>query len=264
MIDTEVTEKGLLVIVANWTGLTPEAEIFRGKIPDGLSSGVAVSVLDDPGGNDPQIPERNAEIAIKRDSRDTARAVVDALLSRLPSFGPTGNGVRFLGILKGGGGAIEQVADGGAKTFKSLIRLRLQVAPSEVDFGYSDGNYFSPTVQPYVYQVTYPAAEIIHGHRAVRIVSGGVLHASSAVVAHAQGLAGVSMNAASVGDPVTVRIMGQLSEPSWAWIDGRAVYVGIDGALTQTPPTAGYIREVGLAISAKSMIVRVLTPIMLA
>jgi hypothetical protein len=261
MIDTEVIEKGLLAIVANWTGLTPEAEIFRGKIPDGLTSGVAVAILDDPSGNDPQVPERNAQVIVKRGSRDGARSVVDALLNRLPSFGPSGNGVRFLGVLKAGGGAIVQVDDGGAKSFQSTVKLLLQMSPTGADLGYQDGNYFAPTIQPYVYQVVYPAAEIIHGHRAVRIMADGVHHASSAALAHAQGVAGISMNAAAVGDAVTVRIMGQINEPSWSWIDGSSVYVGVDGVLTQTPPTSGYIREIGIAVGPKSMIVRTLMPV---
>jgi hypothetical protein len=100
----------------------------------------------------------------------------------------------------------------------------------------------------------YFADGTISGHRVVRATADGkVGYASSANPGDAQLIIGISMNAAADGDTVNVHYIGPITEPSWAWAPNMPVYCGIDGALTQTPPTSGFILIIGAAISATAI-----------
>jgi hypothetical protein len=55
-----------------------------------------------------------------------------------------------------------------------------------------------------------------------------------------------------------------MTEPSWDWTPGLPLYVGPDGILVQSPPASGFIREIGLAVSPTSIVIRHMVPITLA
>ena len=113
------------------------------------------------------------------------------------------------------------------------------------------------------HSLTYVAGEAITAYRVVRVLSGSVYHASCDQDTHMQAVTGIATTGAvMVGSSVTVKILGTITYAGWAWTPGYAIYNGINGVLTQTAPgTGNYIREVGVALSATSMLVRVLTPI---
>ncbi len=129
-IDTTATEKGLAEIVAGWTSLVSGVSIFRGQIPDGKAEGVAVALLDDLSGNTPELPLFNAQVYVKRTSRDAAREVADLILDQLPAFGLAGNGVAFNSILRRGGAAAFQVDDGGEIRHVCTINLTVRFYPA--------------------------------------------------------------------------------------------------------------------------------------
>lgn len=74
---------------------------------------------------------------------------------------------------------------------------------------------------------------------------------------------GITVTAAIAGDDVSVMTSGKLSDPSWSWVAGP-IYVGADGALTQTAPTTGFVQEVARAISPTDIIINIQPPILLA
>ena len=160
----------------------------------------------------------------------------------------------------------------GRKTYSAifLVEATGAVDPAGGEPPDPPGNYYTKTEADALlaakgdHAVTANAAETIHGHRAVRILADGVHHASSADPSHAPGVTGIAANSATIGAAVTVRILGPLTEPSWSWTAGQPIYVGVDGVLTQTPPSAGYIREIALAVSPTKVIVRPMMPITLA
>jgi hypothetical protein len=129
-IDSAEAEKGLLEIVAGWTSLVSGVSIFRGQIPDGKAEGVAVALLDDISGNTPELPLFNAQVYVKRTSRDAAREVADLAMANLPAFGVSGNGVAFNSILRRGGAAMFQVADDGEIRHVCTINLAARFYPA--------------------------------------------------------------------------------------------------------------------------------------
>jgi hypothetical protein len=110
--------------------------------------------------------------------------------------------------------------------------------------------------------LTYKASGAVSGHRAVRAIGGGLLgYADSNTVAHANSVLGISMNAASNGNDVNVQFSGEMVEPSWNWTPGLPVFCGVQGVLTQTPPSVGFQLVVAVAISATAVIVGIKFPI---
>jgi hypothetical protein len=102
----------------------------------------------------------------------------------------------------------------------------------------------------------YPAAVALSGHRGVYIAADGVRYASNDAE-NARALAGVTLGAANAGESVQVQTSGEISEPSWTWIVEQPVYLGLNGALTQVPPSSGVQVVVGLAVAPTKLLVRI-------
>jgi hypothetical protein len=66
--------------------------------------------------------------------------------------------------------------------------------------------------------------------------------------------AGVTRMATIAGDPINVVRSGLLSESGWTWTPNAPIFIGANGMLTQTQPTAGNpVRRIGWAISATEL-----------
>jgi len=111
--------------------------------------------------------------------------------------------------------------------------------------------------------VILTASGSIGGSRVICNTNGIATYADSSDVGTAHNISGISFNAAADGDPVTVITGGPITEVSWAWAPTLPVYVGTTGLLTQTPPINGYIRKIGFAQSATTVIVQEFQPIIL-
>ncbi len=107
--------------------------------------------------------------------------------------------------------------------------------------------------------LTRYAAAIVAGHQAVRSITGGIGPATSDDLLGAGATLGISTNAAQVGQPVTVQSSGELIEQTWNWKPG-AVFLGLSGALTQTPPTTGVLQQIGVSTSPTSILVDIQDP----
>jgi hypothetical protein len=108
---------------------------------------------------------------------------------------------------------------------------------------------------------TLIAAAPIGGHRVVsRVSDTEVAHTNYFSYNSCRGIVGISLGAASLGAPVTVRKDGLLIEPSWSWTPDQDIYLTFSGQLTQTIPAAEHLICVGVAITATSMQIR-LSPI---
>ena len=115
---------------------------------------------------------------------------------------------------------------------------------------------------------TYPAGTgAISGHRVVTLDSGhNAIYASNDTLAHANKLLGVTLNAALASDPVNVQRLGELTEPSWNWTPDLPVYLGKNGHLTQTPPSAAdsvFSVVVGFPVTSTTLFVSIGNPIIL-
>ena len=70
--------------------------------------------------------------------------------------------------------------------------------------------------------------------------------------AHIDMLAGLTITSAAAGDDVTVQRSGPLDAQGLGLMPGR-VWLGTNGALTQTPPVDGFDVLVGLAVSGERL-----------
>lgn len=72
---------------------------------------------------------------------------------------------------------------------------------------------------------------------------------------------GISTTSGNTGDTIVVKTSGQMTDASWSWTKG-AIYLGANGTLTQTAPSAGdIVVHVAKAITATTIIVDIDTTI---
>lgn len=108
------------------------------------------------------------------------------------------------------------------------------------------------------------AAVALGGNRVVKPVADGqVNYATSDFVPDANIILGITQGAAIQGDIIDVQIGGTMEEPSWNWTIGQ-VFCGLNGVLTQTPPTTGFLCRVGRAIAPTTIVISVEEAILLA
>jgi hypothetical protein len=107
------------------------------------------------------------------------------------------------------------------------------------------------------------AGAALGGHRAVYVEAGVANYASADNATSAAMCVGITRAAAVQGAAALIITAGLITEPSWSWAAGP-VYLGINGALTQTAPTSGSLVRIGIATSPIEVDVRVEPPIQLA
>ena len=109
--------------------------------------------------------------------------------------------------------------------------------------------------------ITAVAGEDLSGHRAVVLVSNIAYYADSTDVSHALKVSGITTGAALTSATATIQVNGELTEPSWSWSDGP-IFIGINGQLTQTVPSSGFILEVAKAITSTKILINIKRPLM--
>jgi hypothetical protein len=107
------------------------------------------------------------------------------------------------------------------------------------------------------------AVTSLGGHRVVRGSLGGLRLASAGSLSDAGSAIGITTGAAEAGQPATFQPSGIMTESSWAWTPGP-IFLGSNGALTQSPPAAAFEQQVAIAISATRIVVQIEPPILLA
>ncbi|HOW46648.1 MAG TPA: hypothetical protein PLB26_03275 [Rubrivivax sp.] len=110
------------------------------------------------------------------------------------------------------------------------------------------------------------AGEAVSGHAVVAYSAAGELvYASADVAAHATLVAGVTTGAAASGAAVTVQRNDVLEHAGWAWTPGAPVFLGLAGALVQTPAPGGvYLKPIGWALTAQRLMLNLQPAIALA
>jgi hypothetical protein len=106
------------------------------------------------------------------------------------------------------------------------------------------------------------AGETLGGHRCVVIDAAGLAwYASGTNPAHLGRFAGVTLGAATAGAQAALARVGPVTEPSWAWTPDTPVFLSINGLLTQTVPTAGFLPVIGIALSPTSLFINPREPL---
>lgn len=142
-------------------------------------------------------------------------------------------------------------------------KLGLDVLEPAPDVVLTLGNVFNgATSAPYI-SVSLIAGINISIHKVVQPVGDGtVIYADNRQIPQVGRTLGISYISALAGDVVPIVTSGEINEPTWNWNPGE-VYLGIDGGLTQTPPTSKILQVVGVAMTPTRLCVGVQLPIIL-
>ncbi len=111
------------------------------------------------------------------------------------------------------------------------------------------------------------AGAALGGHRIVYIDSAGkAQYASNQILSDSVRTLGMTLGAAILDAAIDIQTFGEITESSWTWTLGQSIYLGVDGLLTQTPPTspALFQRVVGFPLSATSIFLSMRDPIVLS
>lgn len=144
------------------------------------------------------------------------------------------------------------------ETVTELVpEIIVEPAPPEIEVIVDCGAQGPPGPGSIPQTLTKIAGEALGGHRAVYVASDGTLRYADSQVATARVVAGITTGAAAAGDPTILRYAGEMVEAGWSWVPEGTIYLGTTGQLTQTPPTTGTVVEMGVALTATSMLVRI-------
>ncbi len=128
--------------------------------------------------------------------------------------------------------------------------LRVNVDQTNITLDIASGG-----LVPISDDITLVAGENLSALRAVTTNSSGqAVYASNDTLANAQ-VVGITNAAATSGANATIKISGILTDANWNWTKGT-VYLGTNGSLTQTVPTAGAIVvHIGKALTATQLLI---------
>ena len=127
--------------------------------------------------------------------------------------------------------------------------------PADINVTVEQGVFIIPSGASFLRKI----ADIpLSGHRAVYIKDNSkVNYADKDDATSALMLLGITVSAADADMPVDVQYGGELVEPSWNWVVNSPVYLGNSGVLTQTLPTTGLIRQIGIPSSPTSLFIEI-------
>lgn len=112
------------------------------------------------------------------------------------------------------------------------------------------------------WEYTAPVGFTVGGGRVLSLDNtGNLIYADNTINTTAETLIGISVNSAIPGDIVRIVYNGEADDSGWTWLPGKQLYVGINGVITQTPPTSGYVMPIGIARSPTKIVVQIRTPI---
>jgi hypothetical protein len=84
--------------------------------------------------------------------------------------------------------------------------------------------------------LSYPAGEVLSGHRTVVLENGELFYASKDVAAHATKVLGMTIGATVQGETASVQTDGEIIEPSWAWTLDVPVWLSTNGRVLNKEP----------------------------
>jgi hypothetical protein len=126
----------------------------------------------------------------------------------------------------------------------------------------ADGSIQPPAVAEFFTNLVvgqFMLAATVSGGMAVAQATGGAIPADAGTLADAMAFIGVAQQGGNAGTSINVVSYGPASDSGWTWTPYQPVFLGGDGALTQTPPVTGISFIVGFALSTTEIFVRPLT-----
>jgi len=125
---------------------------------------------------------------------------------------------------------------------------------------YQDGEYVPGNIESAssseAVEKEYTAGEILSGHRLVEIYEEKAYYADNSSVNFGRKI-GLTKNAAELDASVTVLFFGEITHSSWNFDLTKPVFLGTNGALTQTKPETGYLLVIGKPINTTKLFVNI-------
>jgi hypothetical protein len=113
--------------------------------------------------------------------------------------------------------------------------------------------------------ITVVAGGSLSGQHAVIIGEDGeAYYADRSNLDHVDIVAGVTTGAISAHATGSIQTSGRMIEETWNWTMEQSIYLSINGLLTQTAPTSGFVLYMGFPLSPTSMFIRIGIPIILS
>lgn len=113
--------------------------------------------------------------------------------------------------------------------------------------------------------LTLTAGQNINAFQGIAVRGDGLAYiADAGTVADAGRFVGISVTSATTGNPVQFQQNGIINNNGFLFTPGETVYLGLSGALVQTPGTGLFELPVGVAISASELAVEIGLPIIYA
>lgn len=110
----------------------------------------------------------------------------------------------------------------------------------------------------------FTAGETISAMKAVYRSSTTEVGVADSTVTGKERAIGVAMNAANVGEPVTVKLFGKITDAIFAaFALNDFIFLGTLGGLTATAPTVGYRTLIGLNLGSNEFLIDIQEPITL-
>jgi hypothetical protein len=109
--------------------------------------------------------------------------------------------------------------------------------------------------------VRLPCAETILESYAVKLNSANQLEKCSAFdINHINSLIGLAKQTGNLNELITVNKSDLITNSTWSWTPNKPVFLGLNGTLTQAPIGVAFLQQVGIAITATQLLIRILQP----
>lgn len=95
---------------------------------------------------------------------------------------------------------------------------------------------------------SFEAGEALSAKRVVQVINEKAYYCDGNTAAHAGKGIGLTTGASAQGDTVTIQTSTMLTEATWTLSEGP-VYVGANGALTQSVTGLAFVQQIGIAVS---------------
>jgi len=110
--------------------------------------------------------------------------------------------------------------------------------------------------------LSYASGVNLGGNRGVMVENSAAFYASNINLAHAGKLLGITMGAASQNSSVNIQGVGELDGFSGLTVNSK-VYLQENGVISSTMPTAGFIQQVGIALTSTKILINIQPPIVI-
>ena len=125
------------------------------------------------------------------------------------------------------------------------------------DANAGDGLFYNGTAWVDIGQVegiSFIAASNLSAYRSVIIDDNSkVAYADSSQMGHINRILGITTRSCLSGHVAAVVTGGVVNNSGWSWTIGNPIFLSSSGALTQTPPTTGFLQIMGFPLSTTSI-----------